>query len=87
MSFMSEETVGLYWVNTLPGTANQNIAPLLVHRALSDAKESGAKIGVMAVPHSGEALCAKLGFKPYCQFHAYGWPPSPLRMPQSTDLS
>jgi hypothetical protein len=87
MAFTSEETVGLYWVNTLPGTANQNVAALLVHRALSDAKTAGAKIGVMAVPPAGEALCTKLGFKPYCQFHAYGWPPSPLPMPKASEMS
>jgi hypothetical protein len=74
------ETAGLYWINAKPEFADEGYDVALAIRALSDARDSGARMGVMAV-RSGSALASHLGFKPYCQFNVYAWPASSLKTP------
>jgi hypothetical protein len=81
MSFTRDQVVGLYWFATHPTCRDPGAAAAMVHRALEDAVAAGASIAVMPLRPSDENLGTQLGFKPYCQFHVYAWPPSPIRMP------
>jgi GNAT superfamily N-acetyltransferase len=81
MSFTRGDTVGLYWITTRPEFRDRGIAAAVAHKALEDAHENGARVAVMPASVRGQTLCGRLGFKAYCQFSVYVWPPSPIRMP------
>lgn len=81
MSFTRGEHVGLYWITTRPEHRGRGIGAAVGHKALADAKENGVRIAVMPASQRGQPLSGRLGFKPYCQFSVYVWPPAPLRMP------
>lgn len=81
MSFTRGEIVGLYWITTRPENRDRGIGAAVGHKALADAKENGTRIAVMPASERGQTLCSRLGFKPYCQFSVYVWPPAPIRMP------
>jgi hypothetical protein len=80
MACVRGETAGLYWINTKPEYREHGYDLALATRALIDAREGGAKLGVMPVRGPGSTF-EKLGFKPYCQFNVYAWPASPAKIP------
>jgi hypothetical protein len=80
MACVRGETAGLYWINAKPEFAEEGYDVALAIRALSDARDSGARMGVMPV-RSHSTLAQRLGFKPYCQFNIYAWPASSLKIP------
>jgi len=80
MACVVGDTVGLYWINSKPEFADAGYDAELAVRALSDARDSGARMGVMPA-RANSSLAQRLGFKPYCQFKAYAWPASSLKAP------
>lgn len=81
MTFIRGQVVGLYWFATHPTCHDAGVSATMIHRALEDATAAGAKIAVMPLRPGDESLAAQLGFKSYCQFHVYAWPPSSIRLP------
>jgi GNAT superfamily N-acetyltransferase len=81
MSFTDAEITGIYWLTTLRPFRGRGVGQAMAHRLLSDARQAGSKLAVIPTPQSGLELCRRIGFKPYCQYNVYHWPPSPLRMP------
>ena len=75
------DIAGLYWINVKPEYREHGYDVVLAARALIDAREGGAKLGVMPVRSVASPICEKLGFKPYCQFNLYVWPASPPKVP------
>jgi hypothetical protein len=75
MTVRRDDVVGLYWVATMNEHSGKGYCEAMVRRAMQDAAASSAKAIVMAVPSSGQSFCEQLGFKPYCQFNVYNWPP------------
>jgi hypothetical protein len=80
MACVKGDTAGLYWISSPPEHRGVGFDLAVAGRALSDAKEGGAKLAVMPIRDSHSPLCQKLGFKPYCQFSVYGWPSSPAKI-------
>jgi hypothetical protein len=80
MACVRGETAGLYWINSKPEFAEEGYDQALAIRALSDARDSGARLGVMPA-RTHNTLSQRLGFKPYCQFNIYAWPASSLKIP------
>ena len=80
MACVKGDTAGLYWISSPPEHRNVGFDLALASRALSDAKEGGAKLAVMPARDSHSPLCQKLGFKPYCQFSIYAWPSAPAKI-------
>ncbi len=81
MACVRGDVAGLYWLNAKPGLGEEGFDFALALRALSDARESGARLGVMPVRVQSSALCKRLGFAPYCQFNIYGWPAAAPQIP------
>jgi hypothetical protein len=75
------ETAGLYWIDTTAEHRDIGYELALASRALSDARDLGAKIGVLAVRDGLMSLYKTIGFKPYCQFSVYAWPPVAPKFP------
>ena len=81
MSFADGDVTVIYWLTTLRTHRGRGVGKAMAHRLLSDARQSGSRMAVISTPQTGLELCRQMGFKSYCQFHVYHWPPSPLRMP------
>lgn len=81
MTYTRGKTVGVYWMATLAQHRGLGITTAVIHHALEQAAASGTRIAVMPSTPKAQSLGIRLGFKPYCQFNVYTWPPSPLRMP------
>jgi GNAT superfamily N-acetyltransferase len=81
MSFTDNDITGIYWLTTLRTHRGRGVGQAMAHRLLSDARTAGSRMAVISTPQTGLELCRRIGFKSYCQFHVYHWPPSPLRMP------
>lgn len=81
MACVKGEVAGLYWLNSIPEHRTSGLDLALATRALSDAREGGAKLAVFPTRDSHSALCQKLGLKPYCQFNIYAWPSTPPKIP------
>jgi hypothetical protein len=81
MAFVRGDTVGIHWVDTLLPCNDMGCDRLLVARALNDAVVAGATTAVAVVPDAVRWTLGEIGFKPYCQFRVYSWPPEPIRMP------
>ena len=81
MSYNRGDTIGLYWLTTLPQHRGHGIAGAIGHRALADARDTGGRLAVMPAPLRSHSLCERLGFRAYCQFSVYVWPPAPIPMP------
>jgi ribosomal protein S18 acetylase RimI-like enzyme len=75
MTFRRDDVAGLYWVATINEHRHKGFCAAMVRHAMEDAAASGAKAMVMAVSADGQSFCENLGFKPYCQFDVYNWPP------------
>jgi hypothetical protein len=80
MSYTRGEIVGLYWIAAAKECRDVGFEAAIAQRALADAQNSGARIGVMPSHDGIGTLAATLKFTPYCQFKVYSWPPAPLRM-------
>jgi hypothetical protein len=81
MACVNGDTAGLYWLNTVPEHREAGFDLALASQAMSDARQGGAHLAVMPTPNSQSPLCQKLGFRPYCQFNIYAWPPPPSKAP------
>jgi len=77
MTFQRNDVVGLYWISSIVTQNSDEIRMAMARRALYDAARAGAKAAVMVVPSDGQSFSEGLGFKPYCQFNTYCWPPAP----------
>jgi GNAT superfamily N-acetyltransferase len=75
MTFRRDDVVGLYWVATIKEQRRKGFSAAVIHQAMEDAAHAGAKAIVMAVPVGSQSFCEKIGFKPYCHFDVYNWPP------------
>jgi len=75
------DVAGLYWISTASEHRDIGYDLALASRALSDARDSGAKLAVLPARDSLTPLCQKLGFKPYCQLSVYAWPSNGPKMP------
>jgi len=75
MTFRRDDVVGLYWVATINEHRRKGFCSALLNHAMDDAAASGAKAIVMAVPVGVQSYCENIGFKPYCHFDVYNWPP------------
>jgi GNAT superfamily N-acetyltransferase len=74
MTCTHKDAAGLYWISTKPEHRNKSYDVALASHALLEARSAGAKIGVMPIRGTSDAICQKLGFNPYCQFQVYTWP-------------
>ena len=81
MSFTDNEITGIYWLTTLRSHRGRGVGHAMAHRLLTDARKTSSRMAVISTPQTGLELCRRIGFKSYCQFNVYHWPPSPLRMP------
>jgi hypothetical protein len=81
MSFRRGDVVGLYWLDTILEHRGKGYRAAMVRRAMQDAAASSAKALVMAAPIGGQSFCEQLGFKLYCQFNVYSWPPARTTSP------
>jgi hypothetical protein len=80
MACVRGDTAGLYWVSSKPEFREEGYDVALALRALHDARESGARLGVMPVRSGSNTITHRLGFKPYCQFNVYAWPATPPKV-------
>lgn len=78
MTFSTGETLGVYWLHTIASMRQKGLASALVEHAIAQSRQPEHQVVVIAVSSAAFSLCSKLGFRPYCQFHVYQWPPSPV---------
>lgn len=81
VSCVRSDIVGLYWISCRPEIREAGYDIALANQALTDARNDGARLGLMPVRTSQSALCQRLGFKPYCQFNVYTWPAGTRQTP------
>jgi hypothetical protein len=81
MAFLRGDTVGLYWLDKLPDRSDSGSERAVIARALQDARTAGAVTAVVPAGTAVRATLTELGFKSYCQFNVYSWPPEPIKMP------
>jgi hypothetical protein len=81
MACIKGDTAGLYWIDSVPAHHDAGLDIALATRALADARDAGVSLAVMPSRQSSSPLCQQLGFKPYCQFIIYLWPPNAAKTP------
>jgi GNAT superfamily N-acetyltransferase len=74
MACVHAKIAGLYWISAKPEHRSKPYNVALASHALHEARAAGARLGVMPIRGTTNALCQKLGFNPYCQFQVYTWP-------------
>ncbi|MFK8101814.1 MAG: GNAT family N-acetyltransferase [Saprospiraceae bacterium] len=71
LSFVKDNTVGIYAVSTLETFRNRGISSALTHYALTAAKNEDCDLATLQATKMGEGVYRKLGFKIYGNFDVY----------------
>ncbi len=71
LSFVRDNTVGIYAVSTLEDYRNQGISSALTYHALADAKNYDCDLATLQATKMGEGVYRKIGFKVYGNFDVY----------------
>jgi hypothetical protein len=80
MAFLRGDTVGLYWLDKVPGRSDRGSDRAVIAKALLDARAGGATTAVVPAATAVRGTLTEMGFKAYCQFNVYSWPPEPIKM-------
>ncbi|MFN8418758.1 MAG: GNAT family N-acetyltransferase [Anaerolineae bacterium] len=68
------ETVGVYWVGTLPAVRGQGLAASLLNAVLSqEIDKERQKLIILHALEPAHNLYLRLGFEDYCSYNMYGW--------------
>ncbi len=75
--FVDGDIAGIYNVSTLPEARRRGFGAEVTLAPLREAARRGCKVAVLHASAMAVPMYRRLGFKTYCYFHLYLWPPGP----------